>query len=394
MQYLSVSRREIIDQNAGSYITLDELEFLLADKHDLHSMKFIVLSLRNDIVNNININVINYSMHSNLPKTEIEGQFMSKQIQLPKYSPVQKYGMNIINKLFHSPINSLNGISIVAEKPMNNPIMLNSTRTAVLRQMYAKNCCANHNNDSVLRYTYGYMNGKNPAGTDPAKYVTKPFDSNMDALSDNLHHHLLFHQNNLNFVKLDLSKKFNHCTLLVYNKSKMGFHTDFKYNKKGEYISSINSQVEDTATVIVTLGHDMLLHWRRRLKNSIDSKGIRNNWIIDTSWCGSMLMSPSFITVLHALDEKRRKLHNTIYDVQYHHGNVVVPEDSMSIALVFRVVEEHHCYDIVTNCMINNNLHTEKDWLIRVRTREELYSQFDELKYHKHMVKQFLLSFK
>ena len=107
-----------------------------------------------------------------------------------------------------------------------------------------------------------------------------------------------------------------------------------------------------------------------------------------------MLMSPSFITVLHALDEKRRKLYNTVYDVQYQHGNVVVPEDSMSIALVFRVVQEYHCYDIVTNCMINNNLHAEKDWFIRVRRREELYSQFDELKYHKHMVKQFLLSFK
>ena len=154
----------------------------------------------------------------------------------------------------------------------------------------------------------------------------------MDALSNNLQQHLLYHQKNLNFVKLDLSKKLNHCTLLVYNKSKMGWHTDFKYNNKGEYTSSMNSQVEDTATVIVTLGHDRLLNWRRRVKNTIDIKGISNNWIIDKSWCGSMLMSPSFITVLHALDEKRRNLHNTIYDVQYQHGNVVVPEDSMSIS--------------------------------------------------------------
>jgi len=107
-----------------------------------------------------------------------------------------------------------------------------------------------------------------------------------------------------------------------------------------------------------------------------------------------MLMSPSFIIVLHAVDEKRRKLHNTIYDVQYQHGNVVVPEDSMSIALVFRVVHEHHWYDILTNCMINTNLHAEKHWLTRVNTREQLYSQFDELKYHKHVLKQFQLSFK
>ena len=149
---------------------------------------------------------------------------------------------------------------------MNNPILLNSSRPAVLRQMYARNCCADNNNESVLRYTYGYMNGKNPAGTDPAKYVTKPFDSNMEALSNNLQEHLLHHQKNLNFVKLDLSKKFNHCTLLVYNKSKMGWHTDFKYNKKGEYISSMNSQVEDTATVIVTLGHDRVVTLAKETK--------------------------------------------------------------------------------------------------------------------------------
>ena len=132
----------------------------------------------------------------------------------------------------------------------------------------------------------------------------------------------------------------------------------------------------------------------KKTKKSIHKKGISNNWIIDKSWCGSMLMSPSFITVLHTLDEKRRKLHNTIYDVQYQHGNVVIQGDSMSIALVFRVVEEHHWYDIVTNCMINTNLHAEKDWFTRVHRREELYSQFDELKYHKHVLKQFQLSFK
>ena len=138
--------------------------------------------------------------------------------------------------------------------------------------MYAKNSCANHDNDSVLRYTYGYMNGKNPAGTDPAKHVTKPFDSNMDALSNYLHDHLLHHQKNLNVEKLDLTKAFNSCIILVYDKSKMGWHTDVKHNNKGEYLSSMNSQVEDTPTVIVTLGHDRLLHWRRILKKSYTEK--------------------------------------------------------------------------------------------------------------------------
>ena len=51
-------------------------------------------------------------------------------------------------------------------------------------------CCANTMNGCQLRYTYGYMNGKNPAGTDPAKYVTKPFDNDMDAISKYLHEDL------------------------------------------------------------------------------------------------------------------------------------------------------------------------------------------------------------
>ena len=74
----------------------------------------------------------------------------------------------------------------------------------------------------MLRYTYGCMNGKNLTGTDPAKYVTKPFDSNMDALSNYLHEHLLHHQKNLNLEKLDLTKAFNSYIILVYDKSKVG----------------------------------------------------------------------------------------------------------------------------------------------------------------------------
>ena len=101
-----------------------------------------------------------------------------------------------------------------------------------------------------------------------------------------------------------------------------------------------------------------------------------------------------FITVLHILDEKRQKLHNIIYDVQYQHGNVVVQGNRMSIALVFRVVEEHHWYNMVTNSMINKNLHVEKHWFSRVHKREELYSQFDGIKFHKQLLQLFHLSFK
>ena len=60
------------------------------------------------------------------------------------------------------------------------------------------------------------MNGKNHYCTNPAKYVTKPFDNDMETISKYLHQHLLYHQKHLNFDELDLNKAFNSCITLIY----------------------------------------------------------------------------------------------------------------------------------------------------------------------------------
>ena len=74
-----------------------------------------------------------------------------------------------------SEIDSLSGIAIVAEQPMNNPIMLNITRPAVLRQYYGLDM-GSPRNQIIKRATYGF---KSHVGTDPSKFITKPFDINL-----------------------------------------------------------------------------------------------------------------------------------------------------------------------------------------------------------------------
>ena len=86
---------------------------------------------------------------------------------------------NVLDKLIMSKIDSLCGISIVAEQPMNNPIMLNITRPAVLRQYYGCDM-GSPRNKIIKRATYSY---KSYVGTDPSKFITKPFDNNLKKMA-------------------------------------------------------------------------------------------------------------------------------------------------------------------------------------------------------------------
>ena len=67
---------------------------------------------------------------------------------------------------------------------------------------------------------------------------------------------------------LDLRYDFNSCTILSYfgdinvkQNSKMPFHCDTKYTKKGIYHN--NGQVRNTPVVIITYGDNHILNWRR-----------------------------------------------------------------------------------------------------------------------------------
>lgn len=71
-------------------------------------------------------------------------------------------------------------------------------------------------------------------------------------------------------VNLDLP--FNHCTVLVYyageslkNHARMGMHSNCVYSvQNGCYVKKDNSQVQNTPTVVYSLGDTWSLHWIRR----------------------------------------------------------------------------------------------------------------------------------
>ena len=153
-------------------------------------------------------------------------------------SPLIQYSQNVIQTLLESPVDSKDGISIVAEQPLGCQIMLNTTRPAVLRQYYGSNKTKSEEN-VVQRATYGYNNGTNPVGTDPLKYITKPFDHNLTNIASALQEYCNLHQQYLNLDELNLNTPFNSCTALIYNagksikkKSNLTWHCDHKYSKK------------------------------------------------------------------------------------------------------------------------------------------------------------------
>ena len=137
----------------------------------------------------------------------------------------------------------------------------------------------------------------------------------------------------------------NSYTVLIYNcgdevkkDANMGRYTDVKYNNIGMSSKNINSQVETTPTLIVSLGDESLLNWRKRVKVKND----KVNWVwqIDPAWSGSMSMIRKSIVVLHPLDEKPHKIGDNQTIINYQHGNVKVTGDKCSMVLVYRVVTE------------------------------------------------------
>ena len=213
----------------------------------------------------------------------------------------------MLDKLFLSPLDSINGISVVAEQPFNNPIMLNILRPGVIRQYYGMDSGIIQQ-DSINRATYGF---KSHVGTDPNKFITKPFDINMKLMSNYLMNQLRLHDGGRYLKEMDLSIDFNSVVVLPYcsimdvkKNSTMGWHCDSSYNKDGSFKNI--SQVQNTPVVILTFGNNRTLKWRRVAHSS---KG----WVRDQNWTTqSMTMNDSSYMLLHPYDEK------------HHYNNVLV----------------------------------------------------------------------
>ena len=100
---------------------------------------------------------------------------------------------------------------------------------------------------------------------------------------------------------------------------------------------SANSQVENTPTVVYSLGsvRDLKFSRRRIIKGK---KG--NKWLYDTDWGATYQLTSNSISIIHPGDENPDPL------FQYQHGGVKVGKGELSIGLAFRIVKSIQEYDV------------------------------------------------
>ena len=329
-------------------------------------------------------------------------ELQSFQMKLPLPNPLMSLCRNVLDKLIMSNIDSPEGISIVTEQPMGIGLMMNISRPGVLRQYYGRNV-GDFVGQTIKRATYGY---KSAVGTDPDKFITKPFDNNLVCISNIIMTKLRNHNKGALCKTMNLDIPFNSCTILPYSSipgikeiSSMGWHCDAKYSLDGVFESKKNSQAPNTPVIIVTYGNNRYLKWRRVYYGP--NKHGKMVWIQDKSWVKQEMCmgNLSFLILSHA-DEipKRHPGSNTPY--RFEHGNIRVnKEEGFSVAFVLRIVTTFHYYDIITNIMITNVKYSvsAKDVLrknkndIRRKERENMYDNCqDKVGFHKTLSKQYL----
>ena len=301
----------------------------------------------------------------------------------------------LLEELVLSPINSLKGISVAKETPYGIE-QTNITRKAVLRQYYGrdagKKCC----HGGTLRYSYGHNKSNSTVNTDTDNYVTKPFSYYLLHLSKEIHAMLNDRREEYGLNGVDLSTPFNHCTSLLYYadndlkpSSTMPFHCDVSYNHSGEYDNSLNEQVENTPTIIISMGDSRELQWKCQIC-MINNKTGRLKWydIDNTIWCKTFVLGDKTVLIVNTLDERPAQDPITGCLMRYQHGNVNVTKSTMSCGLAFRVVKNTARYN-GNNKMITG---TNTDY----RDDADVNSTFpaEHLTFHKHIKKLFFRKFK
>ena len=170
---------------------------------------------------------------------------------------------------------------------------------------------------------------------------------------------------------VDLSRIFNHCTILMYyasdsikKESKLGTHCDCTYSvHTGKFVASANSQAQNTPTVIYSVCGKRELNWSRRKRG-------KKCWLSD-DWHAVYELRKDTVTIIHPDDEDPELPLHSSTSYQYQHACSGVKNDGFSIALVFRVVSSVKCYNSDTDIMVNNvNTLSEAD--------ERTYKRFSE----------------
>ena len=126
----------------------------------------------------------------------------------------------------------------------------------------------------------------------------------------------------------------------------MHFHCDVTYNHKGQYVDHMNEQVENTPSVIITLGDDRDLKWQKQIC-MVNQKTGRLKWYdMDKSeFCKTVVLGDKTIFIVNTLDERPILDSNYGCLIRYQHGNDNVTKSKISCGLVLRVVKNICPYD-------------------------------------------------
>ena len=107
---------------------------------------------------------------------------------------------------------------------------------------------------------------------------------------------------------MNTSLKFNHCSILVYyagaelkSESTLGMYYDCVYSiNDGSFTTNANSQVENTPTVIYSLGDSRTLKWRKGYAKQMNRTHKR--WVNDENYKVLFTLDSDSVCVFNPLD--------------------------------------------------------------------------------------------
>ena len=145
------------------------------------------------------------------------------------------------------------------------------------------------------------------------KYPVKPFSRELEKMASYLK--VLLNQNSFLYglEEVDLIHDFNSCAVLLYHSlediksgSSIEWHCDTKYKPDGTY-SKGNTIMYNTPIVIVTIGENRTLCWRKHVRQKQPKSS--SKWTVDKH-VQHMELDEYSICIINPSDEKPHPCHS------------------------------------------------------------------------------------
>ena len=264
--------------------------------------------------------------------------------------------VSFVQEIVMNDIDSTNGIKITVDTPAGNNHMLNIIRPGVLRQEYGLTVddfnTVDVKRNYLPRFFYGTSTtkyGYSQVGTYPKDQYTMPMNKTLQKIGEEIVNFVSsceefqkIHKHNKRQNSKISFQAINHCSILVYfglngykRYSTLSSHCDNTYRPNGDFVHKVNSRVENTPTITLTIGDPRTIRYHRRYS----SDGVR--WDEELKHVHTDYLSHGTINVVHPDDERpfEVRLEGNSKPCQIQHGHVRVGLNKMSIALVFRTVK-------------------------------------------------------